>query len=86
MLQLDEFFLLSLSCSLKWSESLSSNFICSLVDCRFFRSWSRWTFAVAIDFGGCFLNDIYSIPGHESKLPSFIDQMKVLRTGYPTAS
>ena len=48
-----------------------------MVDCVFFRCWSRWPMAVASDFGRYFFTFSLVSIGHVAKLPCLIASMKV---------
>ena len=54
-----------------------------LVDCKFFRSWSRWPRYVVMHFGRCFVTNFLLRPGNESKYPLSIAFNRVDLTGKP---
>ena len=64
----------------KWSISVSEDI---LVDCRCFRSWSKWPFDVANVLWMSAWKLILSIPSHVIKLPLFINFWNIEITGEP---
>ena len=55
----------------------------TFVDCRFFRSWSKWPFTVCLLFGKCFLTNFVVRPGNEETNPLSIASSRVDFTGNP---